>query len=128
MIVAEGEPSLTIGIVGTTTDLLDAIVSSERFVVHVLGTDDKRTADIFAGLFPSPGGRFNGRAWKMSDHGPVLESAQDRAYCRLVSVTESGYQRLVTGAIDRVELGDLAEPLVYFRGRYRSLAEVRDRS
>ena len=33
-----------------------------------------------------------------------------------------GYQILVVGMIDHLQVGPLEDPLIYFRGRYRKLA------
>jgi 3-hydroxy-9,10-secoandrosta-1,3,5(10)-triene-9,17-dione monooxygenase reductase component len=122
VLVAEGEPSLLLGLMGDTTDLYSAIEESHRFVVHILDHRHKRLADSFAGTFPSPGGLFAGLPLDESEHGPVIQQIENRAFCELIRTTDAGYQRLVTASIRRIELADLDTPLVYFRGRYRTLA------
>ena len=121
LMVAEGEPSLVIGLMNDTTDLFDAIGSSGRFVVHLLGPKDRIVADRFAGLRPSPGGLFEDIETALSDWGPVMEPFPNRVYCRYTGSTAAGYHQLVFGDIDRIELDELSEPLLYFRGRYRLL-------
>jgi 3-hydroxy-9,10-secoandrosta-1,3,5(10)-triene-9,17-dione monooxygenase reductase component len=119
MVVAEGEPSEIVGLINDTTALWDVIEATRSFVVHILSENDRVLADRFAGLRPSPGGQFAGLDVQDTPWGPVLTALADRVYCRYVSATETGFQRLVTGEIERIELGDLDRPLVYFRGRYR---------
>ncbi|MGH2695197.1 MAG: flavin reductase family protein [Actinomycetota bacterium] len=122
IVVAEGEPSRLVGLVGPLTDLWDALEATAAFVVHLLPENERALADRFAGQRPSPGGLFAGLAVTASEWGPVLTDLTDRAYCRMTGWTEPGFQRLVSGVIERIELAELDDPLVYFRGRYRRLA------
>ena len=121
IIVAEGRPSALIGLINPTTDLWDAIRESERFVVHILDDSRRELAERFAGLRPSPGGTFRGLVVQRGDHGPVLTDLTERAHCTLFDTIDAGYQRLVRGLIQEVEVSELVSPLVHFRGGYRSL-------
>ena len=73
------------------------------------------------GLRPSPGGRFAGLDVEESEWGPVLTDFGTRAYCTMLDSDEETYSVMVEGSVDKIELGDLDDPLVYFRGRYRPL-------
>ena len=121
LMVAEGKPSLVLGLISDTTDLYAAIKETGTFVVHVLDDTRRVLADQFAGLRPSPGGLFEGLDVEQTEWGPVIASLKNRARCRLLDEVESGFQRLVRGAIERIELEDLDGPLIYYRGRYRAL-------
>jgi flavin reductase (DIM6/NTAB) family NADH-FMN oxidoreductase RutF len=121
VMVAEGEPSLVIGLINDTTDLFEKIRATGTFVVHVLDTEHRRLAERFAGTFPSPGGLFHDLQWSPSEHGPALEEHADRAGCRVREVHDAGYQKVVVATIEAVSLGELDSPLVYFRGKYRRL-------
>jgi hypothetical protein len=91
-------------------------------VVHVFEEGQRLLADRFAGLRPSPGGIFSDLEVIPGPYGPQVAGIATRAFCRLAEVTEQGYQHLVRGDIDGVELGELERPLVHFRGRYRPLS------
>lgn len=121
LVVAEGDPALVYCLLGPTTDLLEAIEDTERFVVHVAGGAHREVADVFAGLRPSPGGLFAGRAVTETPYGPLLEGFGTYALCSLVEGREESYSVLVSGRIEEVVLADLVDPLVYFRGTYRRL-------
>ena len=121
LMVAEGDPSSVVALVGTTTDLWEAVESSGRFVVHILDASRREDADAFAGIRPRPGGPFAGVAVGSSDWGPVLEAVPNRLYCRLSSSTELPFHQLLTAEVERVEVADLDDPAVYFRGEYRRL-------
>jgi 3-hydroxy-9,10-secoandrosta-1,3,5(10)-triene-9,17-dione monooxygenase reductase component len=126
LVVSEGEPPSVFGLVGTTTDLAEVVQRSEAFVVHVLEKKDRPLAERFALRHPSPGGVFRGLGVADSKWGPVLTALSNRVCCRCEDVTETGNHLLVRGAIEEIELGELSDPLVYFRGAYRGLPPEAD--
>jgi 3-hydroxy-9,10-secoandrosta-1,3,5(10)-triene-9,17-dione monooxygenase reductase component len=121
-VVAEGEPPILAGLVAETTDLFAAAMLTRSFVVHVLREEDSRMAEVFAGLRPNPGGPFEGLEVRHSDWGPVIASHGTRAFCRVDAIADAGYQKLVSGNIEKIDLDELESPSVYFRGRFRRLA------
>lgn len=121
LMTAEGNPPHVFFLVGEATDFFAAMEETGRFVVHVLGDDDRSTADIFAGLRPSPGGSFAGLDVVDGEYGPELARFGTRAYCRYVGGHHATYHLLAYGEIDRIDIADLSHPLAYFRGGYRSL-------
>ncbi len=121
LVMVEGERPVIKAVVSPLSDLWDGIESSRRFVVHVCDWEHRALADVFAGLRPSPGGPFVATAVHDSAYGPVLEALDDRAFCLATSLVPEGYAGVVTGEIESVDVGDLSDPLVHFRGRYRQL-------
>lgn len=119
--VLEGEPGVVQMVVGPTTDFWDVVARSGKFVVHICRSDDRALAEVFAGLRPSPGGVFAGLDVTETEFGPVIEILGDRAHCTFTSQFETGFSGVVNGDIDHIDIGDLVEPLVYFRGTYRGL-------
>ncbi len=120
--VAEGEPGLIQPLIGPTSDLWSSIADTGKFVVHICSGRHRRLSEVFAGLRPSPGGVFAGVSVTQSEWGPVIDDIGDRAYCSVETQVELGYAGVVTGRVDTVDVGDLVDPLVRFRGAYRSLA------
>ncbi|NNC73891.1 MAG: flavin reductase [Acidimicrobiia bacterium] len=123
LMVAEGEPSRVFTLIGPTTDLFQAMEETGRFVVHICEDGHGPLADVFAGLRPSPGGLFIDSDVTQTEYGPVLDDLPNRMYCSYLSGEEETYSVLVEGIIEEVELTELPDPLVYFRGKYRSLAD-----
>jgi len=121
IVVVEGEPGLVQAVVAPTSDLWDVVAETRRFVVHICNDGHRGLAEVFAGIRPSPGGIFETATVTESEWGPILEEIGDRAFCTLESTRELGYSGLITGRIDQVDVADLSQPLVYFRGRFRSL-------
>lgn len=121
LVVAEGDPSRVYFLLGSTTDLFYGLQETGKFVVHVLEHQDQALADVFAGLRPSPGGKFTDLNVEQSEWGPVLTDVKTRAYCTFEGGDEETFFIIAEGRVDKLELSDIDEPLVYFRGRYRKL-------
>jgi 3-hydroxy-9,10-secoandrosta-1,3,5(10)-triene-9,17-dione monooxygenase reductase component len=71
-------------------------------------------------LMPAPGGLFAGGGWRETSYGPVPERPRSWAGCRLVGTRAVGWSMLVEAEIVSVELAAV-EPLVHYRGRYRTV-------
>jgi flavin reductase (DIM6/NTAB) family NADH-FMN oxidoreductase RutF len=121
LVVAEGEPSRIYFLLGSTTDLFYGLEETGKFVVHILESKDQALADVFAGLRPSPGGKFAAVEAEQTEWGPVLTNIETRAYCTFEGGDEETFFIVAEGRIDKLELSEIADPLVYFRGRYRKL-------
>jgi flavin reductase (DIM6/NTAB) family NADH-FMN oxidoreductase RutF len=121
LMIVEGLPPVVYMQAGPTTDLWAAAADTGRFVAHVCGHEHRALADVFAGLRPSPGGQFATVQTTTSDWGPVLDDLPNRAFCTMISQEEVGWSGLMVARIDTVELSDLADPLVHFRGGYHRL-------
>jgi 3-hydroxy-9,10-secoandrosta-1,3,5(10)-triene-9,17-dione monooxygenase reductase component len=119
LLVAEGSPNRILALIDDQT--AEDVQSFGRFIVHVLAEGEQALSDRFAGLRPSPGGLFGGLEVDQSEHGPVLERIATRAFCTWEHSIEMGHHTLTVGTIDRIELDNLDAPLVYYRGRYRTL-------
>ena len=119
--VIEGAPGVVQLVVGPTSDMWDVAATTGRFVVHVCRGSDRPIAEVFAGLRPSLGGLFSGLDVTDGDHGPIIDALTERAHCQYVDRTEIGYAGVITATITAIDTGDLDDPLIYFRGGYRSL-------
>jgi 3-hydroxy-9,10-secoandrosta-1,3,5(10)-triene-9,17-dione monooxygenase reductase component len=120
LLVVEGEPATLVGLIGPLTDLWSAVQESKRFVVHVLGDRDGPTAERFTGR--DPGDPFDGIAVRETPWGPVIDSLSTVAFCDLSGFLEIGYSVLVRAHLSETALEPRERPpLVYYRGRYRSL-------
>lgn len=120
--VADGDPWRLLLVVSDTADIFDALVDPGRFVVQMLDESDRTLADRLAGLTPAPGGLFKDVAVEVTDWGVRLARSETWAGCATESVDPVGYQHLVVARIEQVAVHELETPLVYYRGRYRTLA------
>ncbi len=119
--VVEGEVPRAAALVGAGADVLEAAEESGAFIAHVLSQDGRRLAEIFAGLRPSPGGVFVTTETEDTQWGPRLIEVTDWAGCRLEEIRPLGDQFVMVGVIEDLEVSDMSNPLVYFRGGYRRL-------
>lgn len=110
VMVAEGDPGLVYFLVGSTTDLYFALQKTGKCVVHIGSQRHRGASDVFAG-----------RGVEQAGHGPVLTDFDNLLRATVVSMEESSFSVLVAAAIDSVTLADTGDPLVWYRGSYRSL-------
>ena len=113
-----GDPARLMGLVDPDSDLALAVEDTGTAVVQLLGWPDRDLAEGFAGTAPAPGGVFRQAAFVDTDWGPRLERATTWAGVRLESTVEVGWSVLLTCTVERVEVGEDAEPLGHRRGRY----------
>ncbi len=120
LVVLAGDRPAVIGVLQPLSEFWEAAEESQRFVVHVLPAADVRLAETFAGRYPGASPFPPGTA--ASRWGPVLPHLTTRAYCTVDRVLDDDGPLVVRAKIDEVELGEDADPLVHFRGRYFGVA------
>jgi flavin reductase (DIM6/NTAB) family NADH-FMN oxidoreductase RutF len=118
VMVAGGAPGRLLGLVDPDCDLRDVLEENRRAVVHLLQWQHRDLAEAFAGQFPAPGGAFRMGEWEQTSHGPRLTTARSWATVELESMDTVGWSELVVATIERVEIGEDADPLQHRRGRY----------
>jgi flavin reductase (DIM6/NTAB) family NADH-FMN oxidoreductase RutF len=121
VLVMEGDPGEVLLLINPNTDLWDAVADTGRLVVHVCSSEHRRLAEVFAGREPRPGGMFAGLAVTDGEWGPVLDGLSNRIHATVTATDPAGWSGMVRGRVDRVEVGGMEDPLLYFRGRYRTL-------
>ena len=126
VLVAEGEPARLLGLIDPTSAFWEAMQETGAFVVQVLAVGDRTLAERFSEIRPPIRGPFDGLQVAESPWGPILAGNRPRAACRLAGSTPVGYAELVEGVIEELELPDLADPLAYLHGSYRSVGDLTD--
>ena len=122
VLVLEGSPARLVVAINEAAEFCGAVKTTERFVVHIAEQDHRRLSDRFAEISPSPGGLFAGLEVSETQWGPLIGGFDNWAGCRLEATYPIGWQMLLVAEIDHLQVSDLDNPLLYFRGRYRSLA------
>jgi len=121
LLVAEGDPAEVVGLLDPLSELFDMLVERGSFVVHVLDTADQRLAGMFAGAYPVD--PFEEVDTVDGEFGPVISGTRHRLGCRLDGSEELGFQMLVRGSIEALEIvAEAGQPLIRYRGRYRKLS------
>lgn len=122
VLVAEGDPAVLVGFIDPLSDLYDMVLERGRFLVHVLGTGDQRLAGMFAGSYPAD--PFAEVVTVEGIFGPVISGTRHLVGCELLGAEDVGFQALVRGRIESIELLG-SSPLVRYRGQYRKLSQER---
>jgi flavin reductase (DIM6/NTAB) family NADH-FMN oxidoreductase RutF len=121
LLVAEGDPAEVLGLLDPLSELFDLLVERGSFVIHVLDAADQRLAGMFAGAYPVD--PFEEVDTVDAESGPVISGTRHILGCRLVGSEELGFQMLVRGSIEALELvAEAGQPLIRYRGRYRKLS------
>lgn len=118
VMLALGEPAQLLGLVDPDSDLAAAVESTRTAVVQLLAWPDRDLAEGFAGTAPAPGGVFRQARFVDTEWGPRLERATTWAGVRLRRADDVGWSRLLTCAVEHVEVGADTDPLVHRRGRW----------
>ena len=86
--------------------------------MHILEDDQSELSGRFAG----PGERFDGVSWTPGPFGaPLLHGGVARLVCERHSTADGGDHVILIGRVVQVD-AYAGEPLLYYRGGYRSLA------
>lgn len=127
MIIAEGDPGEVIGLVNPESGLGESIETAGTVAISLLGGQHRQIADVFAGVTPSPGGKFRTGQWSQTEWGPVADGVPAWIGARLLDgePERAGWALLVRAQIEKVALADLTDAdqaLGYLRGRFQFLA------
>ena len=96
----------------------DAVLDADGFAVHILADGQSELSHRFA----TPGERFNGLTWTAGPYGaPLLHGGIARIICERHATADGGDHTILVGRVVQVD-AHAGEPLLYYRGDYRSLA------
>ncbi|MGG3561733.1 flavin reductase family protein [Neobacillus rhizosphaerae] len=111
-------PKLVVVSVAEKARILEKIKKSKMFTVNILASDQKELSMIFAGQIKE----HRDVGFDYLDGKPVLAGAVAQITCEVSAEHIEGDHTLLIGKVTAIHIGD-AEPLIYFSGRYRELAD-----
>jgi flavin reductase (DIM6/NTAB) family NADH-FMN oxidoreductase RutF len=113
------EPPLVLFCLGREASVLPAFERAERFGVSVLKTGQEAVSIRFAA---DPRAGFDEWRWDAAASGaPLLSGRLAGLSCTVESVSDGGDHRIFIGRVVDADWCEDAEPLIHFRGRYRTL-------
>jgi 3-hydroxy-9,10-secoandrosta-1,3,5(10)-triene-9,17-dione monooxygenase reductase component len=115
------EPLLLLVCFDNGARTLRVVRETERFGVNVLAAGQEGLARRFASKLPEAE-KFAGVPHAVHGGIPVLEDALAWVGCVLSELVPGGDHTIGIGAVEAAETGPPAEPLLWFRGGYRSTA------
>ena len=111
-------PKLVVVSISERAQMLEKINQSGKFSVNILSSSQQDLSMIFAGQ------QKNHQEVKFERLGevPVLAGAVAQIACEVSAAHIEGDHTLFIGRVTDIQIEDL-EPLIYFSGKYRALAE-----
>lgn len=103
----------------------DCFADNGVFALNTLAPAQKPLADAFSGLTGlTQDQRFALAEWEpVSSGAPVLAGALASFDCHLVDARDFATHRILLGKVTGIRIGDVDEPLIYYRRAYRTLHE-----
>ncbi|MDP4155386.1 MAG: flavin reductase family protein [Bacillota bacterium] len=112
------DPKLVVISIGEKAKILDKIKQSKLFTVNILAADQQELSMIFAGQIKEN----KEVVFERLDGKPVLSGSVVQIACEVSIEHVEGDHTLFIGKVTDIKIEDV-EPLVFYSGRYRSLAE-----
>jgi flavin reductase (DIM6/NTAB) family NADH-FMN oxidoreductase RutF len=112
------DPKLVVISIGEKAKILDKIKQSKLFTVNILAADQQELSMIFAGQIKEN----KEVVFERLDGKPVLSGSVVQIACEVSAEHLEGDHTLFIGKVTDIKIEDV-EPLVFYSGRYRSLAE-----
>ena len=116
------EPTLFLVCVDLGATSYPVIDQAGKFAINLLAEDQEDVSNFFAGTTPAdnPMGEIE---YHMSDLGsPLIEGSLAWLDCRTHSILEGGDHKIFVGEVAACEIARPdADPLLFFRGRYRGI-------
>jgi 3-hydroxy-9,10-secoandrosta-1,3,5(10)-triene-9,17-dione monooxygenase reductase component len=115
------DPLLLLVCFDRTARTFTVVRDTERFGVNVLASGQEHLARLFASKAPEHE-KFAEVPHSVHDGIPVIEGTLAWLGCRLERLYPGGDHEIGIGAVETAEIarGDGAEPLLWYRGTYRS--------
>lgn len=114
------DPLLLLVCVDRRAGMAAVIGEAERFAVNILRADQEDISRHFAGR-PRPAGD---PPLAELAHTPVLADSMAAVVCSVERILDGGDHLIVLGRVEALRHGDgPGDPLLYYRGRYRALAD-----
>jgi flavin reductase (DIM6/NTAB) family NADH-FMN oxidoreductase RutF len=111
-------PKLVVISIAEKAQMLEKIRESKQFSINILAVDQQELSMIFAGQSKSQ----RKIVFDRLEGIPVLPGAAAQITCDVSAEHVEGDHTLFIGRVTNIKIED-SEPLIYFSGKYRLLAE-----
>ncbi len=112
------DPKLVVISIGAKAKIITKIKESNLFTVNILAADQQELSMIFAGQLKE----HKEVVFERLDGKPVIPGSVVQIACEVSAEHVEGDHTLFIGKVTDIHIEDV-EPLVFYSGRYRSLAE-----
>lgn len=116
------DPPLVLFCLDRSSSNLQRFQRSCVFGVNVLSSDQQELSSRFVKRGED---RFNGVSWELRESGvPVIEGAAATFECESHTTFDGGDHLVFIGRVRRFGFHAQRDPLLYFQGRYRQIADI----
>ena len=117
------EPTLFLVCVDLRATSYPILEQAEHFAINILAADQGDVSSFFAGTTPEDD-PMGGIPHRMSTYGnPLLDNALAYLDCRTHSIIDGGDHKIFVGEVQDCDIARPdADPLLFFRGKYREIA------
>ncbi len=113
------EPALVLFSLKVDSPLHDIFAKAEHFNVAILSDQQENISNLFAGRAEN---KFDQVEWQAGNNGsPVLQGPLSTLECTRVQAYEGGDHTIFIGQVTHIELAADGNPLLYFKGGYKTL-------
>jgi 3-hydroxy-9,10-secoandrosta-1,3,5(10)-triene-9,17-dione monooxygenase reductase component len=114
-------PPLVLVCIDKRSSSIDLITRSRVFNVNILASEQEDTSNHFASRIAD---KFATAQYRTGTLGaPVLVNTLAYLECQLVESVDAGDHIVLIGQVEASEVDETKEPLLYYHGKYRSLAK-----
>lgn len=114
------DPPLVLFSVARSSLAIDAWLAVDSFAINLLARSQAETAACFA---RASGDKWNGITTTCGRTGaPLLDGALAQFDCRVSARHDGGDHVILVGEVVALEVGDAAEPLLFYASRFCSIA------
>jgi flavin reductase (DIM6/NTAB) family NADH-FMN oxidoreductase RutF len=116
------DPPLVLFCLDRKSSNLQRFQRSAAFGINVLSSDQQELSTRFVKRGED---RFNGVSWALRETGvPVIEGAAATFECEAHTSFDGGDHLVLIGRVRRFDFDAERDPLLYFQGRYRHIADL----
>lgn len=113
------DPPLFLICVDKTSDTLPALLESRVFAINILAHEQEPISRVFASKEKD---KFAGIGYHIGETGvPLLSDTLATIECRIAETYPGGDHVILLGQVERTEVDDKGEPLLFYRGGYAEL-------
>ncbi len=115
------DPPLILVCIDKNTETYPLLKESNVFSVNILSRDQESLSQLFADPH-SKSSRLQNLQYREEVTGaPIIMGVLSFFDCRVEATYQGGNHDIFLGKVEKFGLGDEKEPLLFFRGEYRSL-------
>lgn len=114
------DPLMVLWCIDKKSSLIQPFISTDKYVVHTLSSDQAEACWVFAGKEPD---RFSKVDWKVSQNGlPIIEGSLGVFECKTVQQIDAGDHVILLGEVIDLQKQE-KEPLLYYNRNIGAIPE-----